>query len=82
MFGDMTIVPKGHRHAALYPEGVISEEEFEDVFSGRKWIIVFGYVKYRDAFGEKRRTRFCHLYQGPSLSEEFVRYHHLGNSAT
>lgn len=80
--GDMVIVPGGHQNMAFYPEGTIGPKEFEDVFTGKKAVIVLGYVRYRDIFDKKRRTSFCHFYRGPDLSVEFVRYNNWGNSAT
>jgi hypothetical protein len=80
--GDMAIVPNGHRHVAIALNDMIVSPEFDDVFNEKRWIIMFGCVKYIDAFGEKQKSRFCHLYQGMTLSAELVRYHHLGNGAT
>src|SRR3954447_14136631 len=64
MSGDMVIVPSGHRNAQVVPTDIFGLTEWDDVFNRERWVIMFGYVKYLDVFGEKQKSRFCHLYQG------------------
>jgi hypothetical protein len=82
MSGDMVIVPSGHRNAQVVPTDIFGLPEWDDVFNRERWVIMFGYVKYLDVFGEKQKSRFCHLYQGENLGADFVRYHDWGNGAT
>jgi len=61
----------------------INDTDIENVIADKKWAVFAGYIKYRDVFGVDRETRFCHLYKGKDrLGKGYVRYHHIGNSAT
>ena len=79
--GDIYIAP-GQRQIVGY-DAPINDADIEHVMEENKWAVFSGCIKYRNAFGVDRETRFCHLYKGKDrLGASYVRYHHLGNSAT
>ena len=57
-------------------------DEARAVLEGTHNLYVIGRVEYEDAFGEARRTRFCHIYSGLDLGKDGGVYGHYGNSYT
>jgi hypothetical protein len=47
-------------------EKLLTADEVADLKSNKKAIFVFGYIKYRDAFGKRRRTEYRFFYNGYS----------------
>lgn len=43
--------------------------------------VIFGQTTYRDVYGKKRATRFCHVYTGPNFNADKGRYYETGNDA-
>ena len=52
-------------------------DDIEDIKTGKKFLCIYGFIRYRDAFAKskERETRFCYIYglQGP-LSDSNCRF--------
>jgi hypothetical protein len=69
----------------------ISRQKIDECVGNEKFLYVWGRASYRDGFGRKRQTKFCHRYNWdardvPVSGEIHIlakhgRYHELGNEA-
>ena len=60
----------------------LSKQEFGEISDGDSCLLVFGRIEYRDVFGKRHTTLFCHYYRGDHLTEETARFHSSWNHAT
>jgi hypothetical protein len=58
------LVPEDSFALAALPL-VISKQEYWEIMNRELFLYAHGFVKYRDVFGKKRETRFCHYYLVP-----------------
>jgi hypothetical protein len=69
----------------------ISQQKIDESTDGAKYLYVWGRASYRDGFGKKRNTSFCHRYNWAArdvpasgeihIGAEHARYHDFGNEA-
>ena len=69
----------------------ISRSKLDDSTGDPKFLYVWGLASYRDGFGRKRKTKFCHCYNwgarevpaggGTHIRADHARYHDFGNEA-
>lgn len=52
--------------ALTAPPIPLSVEEYRSLRDRKLFLYAHGFVKYRDIFGKKRETRFCHYYRIPT----------------
>ena len=78
------IGPQGDFHSLIQSDFVVTAEEQHAVVRGAAALYVYGEVTYRDAFGQDRRTSFCHLYQGEVArsARGSLALYHMWNEAT
>jgi hypothetical protein len=67
--GNPVIWP-GLPHVAFRTLRPVSDAEFQMIqtANGGKRVYVFGFIKYRDVFGDPHLTTFCHMYFGPEMA--------------
>ena len=69
----------------------ISQQKIDESTDAAKYLYVWGRASYRDGFGKKRNTSFCHRYNWAArdvpasgevhIGAEHARYHDFGNEA-
>jgi hypothetical protein len=64
-FENLLLVPKDS-FALTAPPIQISAVQYGDIIQGKLVLYGHGFVKYRDVFGRKHETTFCHYYRIPS----------------
>ncbi|HTF75751.1 MAG TPA: hypothetical protein VK620_15715 [Bradyrhizobium sp.] len=69
--GNPVIWP-GLPHVAFRTLRPVSDAEFQmmQTAKGDKRIYVFGFIKYRDVFGDPHMTTFCHMYFGKEMAPD------------
>lgn len=90
-YGNNTIPPGTEMRRSQNAE--FKEVDFANFVGRRLHLYVWGEVRYRDGFGDRRFTKFCHRYGGSgailyggnnnraSLTAEGMRFHRYGNNA-
>jgi hypothetical protein len=58
--------------ALTAPPTPLSVEEYQSLRERKLFLYAHGFVKYRDIFGKKRETRFCHYYRIPEAGGALV----------
>jgi hypothetical protein len=77
----MVIGPGDFRGANVIVKG-FTPSEIAAIHGKKQYAWVIGRVEYKDAFGHRRRTRFCHRYQGQNTGADEGTYAPYGNSYT
>ena len=78
-----TLAP-GHEHRLSFiweTFDPLPAEHIVGIRNGELALVVAGWIRYRDIFGQFHRANFCHLYWGADTSDGSGRYHRLGNDA-
>ncbi|MGA8600912.1 MAG: hypothetical protein WB663_05880 [Beijerinckiaceae bacterium] len=78
-----TVIPPGETHeAALGSAQAISVNEWESVEAGEARLYMYGIIRYRDAFGQNRETKFRLMSSDPELGPIRLIYCPTGNEAS
>ncbi len=58
------IIPPGGDHSSITSPVTISQEMYQDIRNGEKWLVFYGFVEYEDTLERLQHiTRFCSFWQ-------------------
>jgi hypothetical protein len=79
LIGELPAIPHG---AALGSAQAISVNEWESVEAGEARLYMYGIIRYKDAFGQNRETKFRLMSSDPELGPIRLIYCPTGNEAS
>jgi hypothetical protein len=79
---DSMLGPKANRFTYAYLEANLCEPFKDRIAQKKAAIIHYGFVRYRDAFGDQRQTNFAFYHWGEHLSDVESKRCRFGNDAS